>query len=208
MPKVLPGYDEAIRSKIVEAALRVFSARGYHEAKVDEIAAEAGLSKPTFYKYIQGKEELLKEISESSRRWTESSLADPRKGLFETLDANYRAMVKAKGSLHLALEVTALSSHDHGIKNLNREIYEAKRAALAAFLGGQQSVGAIRKEIDVNLATRILTAIYSDIASQLVIGRSEADLEEYWKRSVRALLVDFRELERREEPRVTQGRDR
>ena len=41
------------------AALRVFARRGYKEAGVDEIAAEAGYSKGALYWHFAGKEELL-----------------------------------------------------------------------------------------------------------------------------------------------------
>lgn len=46
------------RKRILEAALEVFSAHGYRGATLDQIAAEAGLSKPNILYYFDGKEEI------------------------------------------------------------------------------------------------------------------------------------------------------
>ena len=44
---------------MLDAAVQVFSRRGYHAASVDEIAETAGISKPMVYAYIGTKEELF-----------------------------------------------------------------------------------------------------------------------------------------------------
>jgi AcrR family transcriptional regulator len=52
--------DEERRTEaILDAAFRVFSQRGYHNATVDDIAQEAGVSKGTCYQYFSGKEEIF-----------------------------------------------------------------------------------------------------------------------------------------------------
>ena len=52
------------REEFLSAALRVFARRGYREAGVDEIAAEAGYSKGALYWHFSGKEELLEALLE------------------------------------------------------------------------------------------------------------------------------------------------
>jgi AcrR family transcriptional regulator len=47
------------RDELLTAALRVFARRGYSQAGVDEIAAEAGYSKGALYWHFAGKQELL-----------------------------------------------------------------------------------------------------------------------------------------------------
>jgi AcrR family transcriptional regulator len=50
----------AVRTRqILDAAVAVFSRRGYHPASVDEIAEAAGISKPMVYAYLGTKEELF-----------------------------------------------------------------------------------------------------------------------------------------------------
>src|SRR4051795_13630790 len=52
------------RDELLTAALRVFARRGYRDAGVDEIAAEAGYSKGALYWHFDGKEELLTALLE------------------------------------------------------------------------------------------------------------------------------------------------
>src|SRR5437588_11181672 len=47
------------RDELLTAALRVFARRGYRDAGVDEIAADAGYSKGALYWHFSGKQELL-----------------------------------------------------------------------------------------------------------------------------------------------------
>ncbi|GAA4714116.1 TetR/AcrR family transcriptional regulator [Phytohabitans rumicis] len=44
---------------MLDAAVRVFSRRGFHAASMDEIADDAGISKPMVYAYLGTKEELF-----------------------------------------------------------------------------------------------------------------------------------------------------
>jgi AcrR family transcriptional regulator len=50
----------AVREQqMLDAAVQVFSANGYHESSMDAIAAEAQISKPMLYLYYGSKEELF-----------------------------------------------------------------------------------------------------------------------------------------------------
>jgi len=52
----------ATKEKILDAALEVFSEKGFHSATVDEIAERAGLGKGTVYRHFANKETLFNEL--------------------------------------------------------------------------------------------------------------------------------------------------
>ena len=54
------------REEILAAAATVFGAKGYAAATVDEIAAEAGVSKGTTYNYFQSKQDLYLQLFQAS----------------------------------------------------------------------------------------------------------------------------------------------
>ncbi len=56
------------RKKIINAAMDVFSGRGYAEANIREIAKKAGISIGSIYLYFKNKEELYKDIISDKRR--------------------------------------------------------------------------------------------------------------------------------------------
>ncbi|GFN21772.1 TetR/AcrR family transcriptional regulator [Thermanaeromonas sp. C210] len=56
------GREEDKRHRILGAAARVFAARGYQQAKMEEIALEAGVGKGTLYEYFPSKKELFRQM--------------------------------------------------------------------------------------------------------------------------------------------------
>jgi AcrR family transcriptional regulator len=52
------------RAAILDAALEVFSGRGYHAASIDEIAGEAGISKALIYEHFPSKKDLHASLLE------------------------------------------------------------------------------------------------------------------------------------------------
>ena len=53
---------DARPAEIVTAALEVFAERGFSAARLDDVAARAGISKGTLYLYFPSKEELFKAV--------------------------------------------------------------------------------------------------------------------------------------------------
>jgi AcrR family transcriptional regulator len=51
--------SEETRTKIMEAAIKLFSNSGYNKASVNDICAEAGISKGAFYHHFKSKQELF-----------------------------------------------------------------------------------------------------------------------------------------------------
>jgi len=51
--------SEETRTRIMEAAIKLFSSRGYNKASVDDICKEAGISKGAFYHHFKSKQTLF-----------------------------------------------------------------------------------------------------------------------------------------------------
>lgn len=54
--------------ELLQAALRVFSRKGYRATRLESVAEEAGVSKGTIYRYFENKEDLLKRALEERVR--------------------------------------------------------------------------------------------------------------------------------------------
>lgn len=50
------------REAILKAAAEVFGKKGFHKAKIEDIAQEAGIGKGTVYEYFSSKEQLFRQI--------------------------------------------------------------------------------------------------------------------------------------------------
>ena len=56
-----PEHKQAIRERIVTCARRLFNQRGFTEVSIDQIMADAGLTRGGFYNHFKAKEDLYAE---------------------------------------------------------------------------------------------------------------------------------------------------
>jgi len=77
VPRVSPQHEQEVRERIVRAATRVFSERGFHRATMQDIVRASGLSVGAIYTYFKSKDDLIlagcdmitdQEMSELARR--------------------------------------------------------------------------------------------------------------------------------------------
>src|SRR5690348_15555317 len=86
----------ARRRQLLDAAMAVFVARGYHAAAMDEIAERAGVSKPVLYQHFPSKRDLYlallehhtDELVEATRRAL-ASTTDNKQRVAATMEAFY-----------------------------------------------------------------------------------------------------------------------
>jgi AcrR family transcriptional regulator len=57
-----------VRAELLAAGERVFAARGYAKATVDDVIRSSGTSRASFYRYFTGKEQLYEELSRACGR--------------------------------------------------------------------------------------------------------------------------------------------
>ena len=101
----------ARRAQLLEAALEVFTAQGYHAAAMDEIADRAGVSKPVLYQHFPGKLELYVALLDQacdtiigSCREALESTEDNKQRVAATIGAFYDYVGSAEGAFRLVFE--------------------------------------------------------------------------------------------------------
>jgi AcrR family transcriptional regulator len=75
------------RAQLLQSALEVFVAQGYHAAAMDDIADRAGVSKPVLYQHFPGKLDLYLALLDSS---CDTIIASTRAALESTQDNKQR----------------------------------------------------------------------------------------------------------------------
>src|SRR5262245_32042088 len=66
--KAVEARARMYRDLLLDAAERVFGARGYHASRMEEVAAEAGVSLSTVYATFPSKRELFEALHETRGR--------------------------------------------------------------------------------------------------------------------------------------------
>jgi AcrR family transcriptional regulator len=101
----------ARRAQLLESALDVFVAQGYHAAAMDDIADRAGVSKPVLYQHFPGKLDLYLALLDTACdqvvgavREALASTTDNKERVVATTEAFYRYVANAGGAFRLVFE--------------------------------------------------------------------------------------------------------
>jgi AcrR family transcriptional regulator len=101
----------ARRRQLLDAAMEVFVARGYHAAAMDEIAERAGVSKPVLYQHFPGKQELYLALLDESVETLIGAVAeamqsttDNRQRVTATFAAYFEYVAEHSGTFRLVFE--------------------------------------------------------------------------------------------------------
>lgn len=126
-----------LRTRIEDAAARLFAAHGYEATTVDEIVDEAGVSKPALYRFFESKKHLYLALLERNRdELAAAGLAavdvdgDPAEWLPATTDAWFAFVETHPFTYRLLRDSTA----DADIQALRTELQRRQRAADVALL--------------------------------------------------------------------------
>ena len=187
-----PGLAVRRRREILDAALLCFRRRGFHQATMQEICAEAGLSPGALYRYFGSKADIIAAIAEDQRREADSVLTGAGEGalvdalcvlarsFFEKLSAD------AEGSL--LADVFAEAARDHLLARTLAAVDAQGVARCAAAIAAAQKTGEVDAALDPALAAHILFAGIEGLGlRQALLG----------KRDVDAALAQFRMLAER-----------
>ena len=86
MPRVTAAHEQAVRTRIVTAASRVFGQKGYHSSTIADVCQESGLSVGAIYTYFASKDDLFRESCDQIAARGLDDLAARLTGLTTTLE--------------------------------------------------------------------------------------------------------------------------
>ena len=138
------------RAEILDAAQRCFSRSGFHQASMQEICAEAGMSPGNLYRYFPSKEAIIAGIAERNRAEAAANFAGVARApnFFEGLAALARQhLVENDDDVALCAEIMAESRRNREVARLHREIERDIKAGLIDML----KRGAARHEVAADL---------------------------------------------------------
>ena len=150
----------ARRAELLEAARRVFERLGFLDARVADIAEEAGVSQGTFYTYFDSKEAVFREVATDLRDRMIEALKPrgPRPAtVHEQVEQAMRLFVAAyRADARLIVVVAQLGHSTPEIADLRLAVREAFVARTARGIRGQQAQGLVDAGLDPWLASEVL----------------------------------------------------
>jgi AcrR family transcriptional regulator len=190
MPRILTGYREEVRKKIVEAAYSLFLQKGYHRTTMEEIASHLGVTKPAIYQYFPGKEDLYAAVAEHGREELAAILErsfnnrDLRAGseiMFDTL-ARYTPQFNSMYS-----EMMLLAAHNERIRDLLRQDRIEDIRIVEQFIARQQDKGLISGKLDSRVLAIACDALVNGLLIDIMAGLDKDEAKKIWIATVTQL---------------------
>jgi TetR/AcrR family transcriptional regulator len=172
---------ERTRERILEAALEEFAAKGYAGARVDQIAASAGVNKQLVSYYFGGKQGLYRALGE---RWRagEAAIAGPDL----PLDATVRRYLAATVEQRQAARLLVWGGLEDSGEDPDAPERTARLQQVVADLRRRQQAGELAEDLD---PASVALALFAAAAAPVVlpqIARSilgtDPDSEEFLAR--------------------------
>ena len=174
--------QEDKRRLLLDAAVRVFARKGYHAARVGDIAEEAGVAYGLLYHYFSSKEEVLRNVFRETWRALIATIESvergedtPREQLRKVAEILLRSWKRDPDLVRvLVLEVTRSQL-------LAGEMDEivASFSVIQAIVERGQADGSLRGDLDARLASYVFYGAIDELLTGWVLGRlpdSDEDL--------------------------------
>jgi AcrR family transcriptional regulator len=181
------------RTRLIDAAGRVFVRRGFEAASVEEITAEAGYTRGAFYSNFEGKEQLFFEVlfqrayAEYTRMIERFPLdAEPREQMRhagEELESHYERG-EERGETWLAglwLECLALAARDERFRELASGFWRQNRELVEQNIRDYYEQRGKKPPIDPNHLAISATALDIGIFLQHLVDPERVPLDLYPK---------------------------
>ncbi|MFG2037546.1 TetR family transcriptional regulator [Dactylosporangium sp. NPDC048998] len=169
---------QLVRDELAEAALRLVAYQGFEETTIDQMAAAAGVSRRTFFRYFQSKEDVIIEfLSDLGRQLSAALQARPaheapqvavRQALRVFTDKFWEHPEKSRRLARVTVETPALLA-----RYLERQV--SWRAALTAELARRTGADPAR-DLRPSIVVAVAFAAFDTALTRWVTPDSDEDL--------------------------------
>ncbi|MBL8531103.1 MAG: TetR/AcrR family transcriptional regulator [Hyphomonadaceae bacterium] len=171
-----PALADRRRRQIMDAALSCFRRRGFHQATMQEICAEANISAGALYRYFSSKAEIIGAIAEDHRGEDDSAFVHAAEtlGLIEAVaQAGERFFQKfAQGDGALIADICAEAIRDEAIAATLRAIDVKSVEMFIHAIRSAQERGEVDRSLDAKLAAETLFAAIEGIGLRRAFQRN------------------------------------
>ena len=179
--------DPHAKSRLLEAAERVFSEKGLDRAKVEDITTQAGLSKGAFYLHFNSKGDAFKELLSDVLAHLHTRLEAGKGACLPSLDESledsleqwlvrdlemFEFIWKNRALMRITLEGGRSADYQHLIEHFASNAQSETEVLLRQGIAS----GVYRQDLDVEVAAAFIAGGYDRFARQLVRETKKPDL--------------------------------
>jgi TetR/AcrR family transcriptional repressor of uid operon len=163
-----PFLADRRRRQILDAALACFRRRGFHQATMQEICAEAGMSAGALYRYFGSKAEIIGAIAEDKHADSDRAFLEATQTgtLIDALSLIARDFFEkfAEGDGALIADIFAEAIRDDAVAAPLLKINQNSMDYCAQAIKRAQARGEVDEKLDAREAANILFAAIEGVA--------------------------------------------
>ena len=187
--------SEETRSKIIFSAVKLFSAKGYNTASVDDICTDAGISKGAFYHHFKSKQDLFLALLDSWLETIDNAIeASKDKTVPETFmqitEAFPYIFATANEGLPMFLEFWLQASRDEKIWQASVKPYRRYHKYFTDLIKKGVDEGSF-VEVDPDLASRMIISTAMGLLLQSLMDPKGAKWEKVARDSTTMLVASM-----------------
>lgn len=175
-----PRSDDK-RRRILQAAVKVFARKGYHGARVSEIAQKARVADGTIYLYFRNKEDIIVSLFDEVMR---EHLVEKRERLEDLPDAPARLLAIARHHLELlggnrelaVVFQVELRQSTQFMERFTASWLQDYFTLIAGVLDEGRREGSLRADLPVKVVTKAFFGALDEMVTSWIIGRKDYDV--------------------------------
>ncbi len=166
--------SEDKRTRILDAAIRVFAEHGYHEARVGDIAEDAGVAHGLLYHYFASKDDVLRTIfvenwGQLIARFRAVEVANEPAG--EKLEGIAKILLRTwRNDPALVTVMVREVARSHQLQDRVDDVREAF-AIVQRIVEEGQAAGVFRRDVDARLASWLFYGGLEEVLTGWVLGQ-------------------------------------
>lgn len=172
-PRVGEESGPSRRRRIREAAVTVFADKGYHDARVNDIAREAGVAHGLVYHYFAGKEQLLQDVFRRTWLHIEQGLLTIERGGGTASEQLADVVRLLLGSYRMSpdlVRVVVLEVTRSGHLRAQVEEIAQAFAIIERIIAAGQASGELRADIPARLVSFVFWGAIDEVLTGWVFG--------------------------------------
>jgi len=173
LPRAVAERTTDRRAELLEAAVRVFAAKGFHASRVGDIANEAGVAHGLLYHYFRSKEEVLETIFRETER-IEVSGVPFREQLRRFARIYLGSWLVTPELVRVLVREVARSPEVGNRVDEIRGLFKALRRIVEA----ARDRGEVRDDVDPAIASTAFYGALEEILTGWVLGQLPAEEED------------------------------
>jgi AcrR family transcriptional regulator len=186
------------RTEIIEAAIKVISEKGYHAARIEDIATELGIGHGTFYRYFENKMDIFNHVTKhivqsitdvvvDEKPDESNSLEEYREQLFRIGDGMFRVFIdNSHMSKILFYEVFGLGEE---MEKRVHEIFDLFGRYTEMYLVNGVEKGFLRQDLHTQETALGLNAMIFEAARRLAQSQDPENEYKLWLESIVDLMT-------------------